>query len=63
VFLWENIQFISFQELDALKETEGQHTEYFFDGGPLQGANNTVPFLIISSEDFGLPTCFASIQR
>jgi hypothetical protein len=25
---WEIIQFISFQELDALKETEGQHTEY-----------------------------------
>jgi len=29
VFLWESIQFISFQELDTLKETEGQHTEYF----------------------------------
>jgi hypothetical protein len=28
MIFWEIIQFISFQELDALKETEGQHAEY-----------------------------------
>jgi hypothetical protein len=42
---------------------EGQHTEYFFYGGPLQGANNTVPFLIISSKGFGLPTCVLQAYR
>ena len=29
VFLWESFQFISFQELDTVTETAGQHTEYF----------------------------------